>query len=90
MKLKLLLLYSIHSTYGRIQMTEMTKSLKKTCMCRGVRRGRNDEGRDRMEEGGGRVHEGIWRGVSGGRRVLRDQRLPVVLLANHFYRDSSR
>ena len=32
MKLKLLLLYSIHATYGRIQMTEMPKSLKKTSM----------------------------------------------------------
>ena len=32
MKLKLLLLYSIHATYGRIQRTEMPKSLKKTPM----------------------------------------------------------
>ena len=32
MKLKLLLLYSIHATYGRIQMTEMQKSLSETSM----------------------------------------------------------
>ena len=29
MQLKLLLLYSIHATYERVQMTEMPKSLKK-------------------------------------------------------------
>ena len=31
-KLKLPLLYNIHATYGRIQMTKMPKSLKKTSM----------------------------------------------------------
>ena len=30
--LNLLLLYSIHATYGRIQMTEMQKSLSETSM----------------------------------------------------------
>ena len=39
MKLKLLLLYSIQATYGRIQMTEMQKSLSETSLEgeRGVR-----------------------------------------------------
>ena len=32
MKLKFLLLYSIHATYGRIQMTEMQKRLKSTSL----------------------------------------------------------
>ena len=32
MKLKLLLLYSIHATYRKIQMTEMQKSLSETSL----------------------------------------------------------
>ena len=32
MKLKLLLLYSIHTTYGRIQMTEMPERPNKTSL----------------------------------------------------------
>ena len=37
MKLKLLLLYSIHATYGRIQMSEMPKRLKLTSLRPGGR-----------------------------------------------------
>ena len=35
MKLKLLLLYSIHATYRRIQMAEIPQSLKKASLMKG-------------------------------------------------------
>ena len=42
MKLKLLLLYSIHTTYGRIQMTDMLKSVNETSMAEELYRGRQE------------------------------------------------